>query len=207
MPPRGSAAILPEASASLAYDADCRRCARLAAFLDQVHAAHPGYFCRPVAPFGAADAMLVVVGLAPGMHGANATGRPFTGDHAGIILYSTLHRYGFASQPVASARDDGLGARWLPGHQCSEMPAAGEQAHAVRNAHVQPLSGRPSSLRCPQVAPSSPSDESRMMRQCGRLERRRRRSRSRTAPGTPLRAGSRSSTAITAAATTPIRGG
>ena len=108
MPPRGSAAILPEASASLAYDADCRRCARLAAFLDQVHAAHPGYFCRPVAPFGADDAMLVVVGLAPGMHGANATGRPFTGDHAGIILYSTLHRYGFASQPVASARDDGL---------------------------------------------------------------------------------------------------
>jgi uracil-DNA glycosylase family 4 len=81
---------------------------RLAAFLDAVRAASPGYFCRPVPPFGAADAALVVVGLAPGRHGANASGRPFTGDHAGILLYATLHAYGFASQPVATARDDGL---------------------------------------------------------------------------------------------------
>jgi uracil-DNA glycosylase family 4 len=101
-------AILPESAATLAYDAGCRRCARLASFLDEVRNAHPGYFCRPVPPFGAVDAALVVVGLAPGMHGANATGRPFTGDHAGIILYETLHAYGFASQPVATARDDGL---------------------------------------------------------------------------------------------------
>ena len=59
-------------------------------------------------PFGSADAPLLIVGLAPGMHGANATGRPFTGDHAGILLYETLHAYGFASQPRATARDDGL---------------------------------------------------------------------------------------------------
>ena len=101
-------AILPETPASPIYDADCRRCARLAAFLDAVRAEYPGYFCRPVPPFGARDASLVIVGLAPGMHGANASGRPFTGDHAGIILYETLHAYGFASRPVATGRDDGL---------------------------------------------------------------------------------------------------
>jgi len=101
-------AILPERAAVIAYDAECRRCSRLATFLDDVRAANPGYFCRPVPPFGAAGAALVVVGLAPGMHGANATGRPFTGDHAGIILYETLHAYGYASRPDATARDDGL---------------------------------------------------------------------------------------------------
>jgi uracil-DNA glycosylase family 4 len=90
------------------YDVGCRRCARLVAFLDDVRSANPDYFCRPVPPFGAGDAALVIVGLAPGLHGANASGRPFTGDHAGIILYETLHAYGFASRPVATARDDGL---------------------------------------------------------------------------------------------------
>ncbi|MEO8303327.1 MAG: uracil-DNA glycosylase [Betaproteobacteria bacterium] len=101
-------AILPETAASPAYDEGCRRCARLVAFLDEVRAANPGYYCRPVAPFGARDAALVVVGLAPGMHGANASGRPFTGDHAGILLYETLHAYGYASRPVATARSDGM---------------------------------------------------------------------------------------------------
>ena len=100
--------ILPESSASPVYDIGCRRCPRLAQFLDQVHEANQGYFCRPVPPFGSRDARLVIVGLAPGMHGANATGRPFTGDYAGILLYATLHAYGFASQPVATSRDDGL---------------------------------------------------------------------------------------------------
>jgi uracil-DNA glycosylase family 4 len=108
MPTVKTAAILPELPASAAYDADCRRCVRLVAFLEQVRSAHPGYFCRPVPPFGASDAALVVVGLAPGRHGANASGRPFTGDHAGILLYSTLHAYGFASQPEGAERDDGL---------------------------------------------------------------------------------------------------
>jgi uracil-DNA glycosylase family 4 len=103
-----SPAILPEPAAALAYDPECRRCPRLATFMDDVRAANPGYFCRPVPPFGAPGAALIVVGLAPGMHGANASGRPFTGDHAGIILYETLHAYGHASQPVATARDDGL---------------------------------------------------------------------------------------------------
>lgn len=101
-------AILPEVNASAAYDASCRDCSRLAGFLDDVRAAHPGYWCRPVAPFGPADAPFVIVGLAPGMHGANATGRPFTGDFAGILLYATLHAHGFASQAHASSPDDGL---------------------------------------------------------------------------------------------------
>ena len=101
-------AILPEVDASAAYDASCRDCSRLAEFLDEVRAAHPHYWCRPVAPFGAADAPFVIVGLAPGMHGANATGRPFTGDFAGILLYATLHAYGFASQAEATRPDDGL---------------------------------------------------------------------------------------------------
>ena len=90
------------------YDEACTRCARLSAFLADVQAEHPGYWCRPVPPFGDTSARLVIVGLAPGMHGANASGRPFTGDYAGILLYATLHRYGFATQPMATGRGDGL---------------------------------------------------------------------------------------------------
>ena len=78
------------------FDIDCRACPRLAGFLDEVAEEHPGYHCRPVPPFGAAEPRLLIVGLAPGLHGANRTGRPFTGDYAGILLYQTLHRFGFA---------------------------------------------------------------------------------------------------------------
>jgi uracil-DNA glycosylase family 4 len=90
------------------FDPTCRRCPRLAAFLDAVKAEHPSYYCLPVGPFGDAKARLIIVGLAPGKHGANRTGRPFTGDHAGILLYETLYKYGFASAPVSRAADDGL---------------------------------------------------------------------------------------------------
>jgi len=90
------------------FDPGCRRCGRLADFLNQVKSQHPGYFCRPVPPFGAPDSGLLVVGLAPGMHGANATGRPFTGDHAGILLYQTLFDYGFSNQPESVSREDAL---------------------------------------------------------------------------------------------------
>ena len=86
----------------------CRRCPRLAKFLDAVHLEEPSYFCRPVSPFGDPDARLLIVGLAPGKHGANRTGRPFTGDHAGILLYATLHKFGLASGPISTAADDGL---------------------------------------------------------------------------------------------------
>ncbi len=90
------------------FNPECRACPRLATFLDDTRAQFPTYFCRPVPPFGDPAARLVVVGLAPGMHGANRTGRPFTGDHAGILLYETLHRFGFASAPASVSADDGL---------------------------------------------------------------------------------------------------
>ena len=91
-----------------AFNLDCRLCPRLSRFLDQVGREYPDYHARPVAPFGAKNPDLLIVGLAPGMHGANATGRPFTGDHAGILLYQTLHEFGFSNQPTSSSRTDGL---------------------------------------------------------------------------------------------------
>jgi len=90
------------------FDINCRRCPRLATFLDGVRVKYPDYHGLPVAPFGDDNAQLLIVGLAPGMHGANASGRPFTGDHAGIILYDTLYRYGFASAAESVSADDGL---------------------------------------------------------------------------------------------------
>ena len=90
------------------FDKECRECPRLAAFLDEVSERYPDYYCRPVPPFGAPDARFLIVGLAPGMHGANRTGRSFTGDHAGILLYRMLHKYGFGSRDHSEAVGDGL---------------------------------------------------------------------------------------------------
>ncbi|MFB3100443.1 MAG: uracil-DNA glycosylase [Gammaproteobacteria bacterium] len=90
------------------FDLNCRQCPRLATFLDDVKEIHPDYHARPVAPFGVDDPKLLIVGLAPGMHGANATGRPFTGDHAGILLYKALYQFGFSNQESATRADDGL---------------------------------------------------------------------------------------------------
>ncbi len=86
----------------------CTDCKRLSDFLAEVRSKHPDYHARPVLPFGDTTARLLVVGLAPGMHGANRSGRPFTGDYAGILLYETLHRFGFANRPESVAADDGL---------------------------------------------------------------------------------------------------
>ncbi len=91
-----------------AFDAGCEACPRLATHLASVRNSHPGYHARPVPMFGDPRAALLVVGLAPGMHGANRTGRPFTGDHAGILLYATLHAHGFASHPGSADPADGL---------------------------------------------------------------------------------------------------
>jgi uracil-DNA glycosylase family 4 len=90
------------------YDAECRRCGRLAEFLAAVKEEHPNYFCKPVPAFGDPAAAILIVGLAPGKHGANRSGRPFTGDYAGVLLYETLHALGLASAPVSRAADDGL---------------------------------------------------------------------------------------------------
>ena len=90
------------------FDASCRQCTRLAEFLDEVKQQHPHYYCKPVPPFGATDAKLLIVGLAPGMHGANATGRPFTGDHAGILLYETLYECGLSTAAESISTKDKL---------------------------------------------------------------------------------------------------
>jgi uracil-DNA glycosylase family 4 len=84
------------------------RCPRLAAFLADIRVRHPTYWSRPVPAFGAPAPRILLVGLAPGLHGANRTGRPFTGDFAGILLYETLHELGLASHPQSLARNDGL---------------------------------------------------------------------------------------------------
>ena len=93
------------------FDPACHRCPRLARFLDEGRARNPGYHCAPVAPLGDERPKLLIVGLAPGFHGANATGRPFTGDYAGVLLYETLHAFGWASAPSSVSRDDGLELR------------------------------------------------------------------------------------------------
>jgi uracil-DNA glycosylase family 4 len=90
------------------FSTDCHRCKRLHAFLQESRQKYPDYYCKPVPSFGPPDAHLLIVGLAPGLHGANATGRPFTGDYAGVLLYETLFRHGFASRSESLARDDGL---------------------------------------------------------------------------------------------------
>jgi len=90
------------------FDRECRQCPRLAQFLDNVREKQPDYYCRPVPPFGDPDARFLIVGLAPGMHGANRTGRPFTGDHAGILLYQMLYEFGFSSAAQSTAADDPL---------------------------------------------------------------------------------------------------
>lgn len=101
-PAAGSSPTPPEAPR------DCRLCPRLAAYRDEVAAAHPDWFNGAVASFGDEAAELLVVGLAPGVTGANRTGRPFTGDYAGDLLYATLSKFGWANGAFDARPDDGL---------------------------------------------------------------------------------------------------
>ena len=87
---------------------DCALCPRLAAFRQANRNANPDWFNAPVPSFGAAESRLLVVGMAPGLRGANRTGRPFTGDHAGLLLYHTLLRVGLAEGSYGAEADDGL---------------------------------------------------------------------------------------------------
>jgi uracil-DNA glycosylase family 4 len=87
---------------------DCPLCPRLAAFRNEQRALHPDWFNAPVPSFGDPDAWLAIVGLAPGLQGANRTGRPFTGDFAGLLLYKTLADYGLAVGDYAARPDDGM---------------------------------------------------------------------------------------------------
>ncbi len=102
---------LPEAASENATGEpgrDCRLCPRLAEFRTAQRAAFPDWHNAPVPAFGAKDGRLLIVGLAPGLRGANRTGRPFTGDYAGDLLYATLAKFGWCRGAYAQRRDDGL---------------------------------------------------------------------------------------------------
>ena len=96
------------AAAVEAPPSDCPLCPRLVAYRRVNQAANPGWFNAPVPSWGPLDARFLVVGMAPGVKGANRTGRPFTGDHAGILLYETLIRFGFAHGRYGAEPDDGV---------------------------------------------------------------------------------------------------
>jgi len=87
---------------------DCPLCPRLVALRHECRAEHPAWWNAPVPAFGDPKAWLAIIGLAPGKHGANRTGRPFTGDYAGDLLYATLAKFGLSEGDYAGARDDGL---------------------------------------------------------------------------------------------------
>lgn len=100
---------------------DCPLCPRLVAFREELRIEHPDWWNAPVPAFGDPEAWLGIVGLAPGKHGANRTGRPFTGDYAGVLLYETLLKYGLAEGVYRERPDDGLrlkGAAILNGVKC-----------------------------------------------------------------------------------------
>ena len=100
--------ILLPASYAPEAPRDCARCDRLAAFRSANNSAYPAWFNGAVPSFGSSDAKLLIVGLAPGLKGANRTGRPFTGDYAGDLLYSTLSAFGFSTGTYDARPDDGL---------------------------------------------------------------------------------------------------
>ncbi|MFQ5773320.1 MAG: uracil-DNA glycosylase [Kiloniellaceae bacterium] len=101
-------AVAPAAAPGAGPRPDCALCPRLAAFRGENRTRHPEFHNAPVASFGGRDARLLIVGLAPGLKGANRTGRPFTGDYAGDLLYPTLLRFGFARGIYGRRPDDGL---------------------------------------------------------------------------------------------------
>jgi uracil-DNA glycosylase len=106
-PPRGGR-VTAAAGLRAEPDRNCPLCPRLADFRGSARAREPDWFNAPVPSFGDPAAALLIVGLAPGLQGANRTGRPFTGDYAGDLLYATLIEYGFASGTYQARPDDGL---------------------------------------------------------------------------------------------------
>jgi uracil-DNA glycosylase family 4 len=127
---------------------DCPLCPRLVAFRESARLAEPAWHNAPVPSFGTRDARLLVVGLAPGLRGANRTGRPFTGDYAGDLLYETLGTYGFARGIFRARPDDGLelvdclltnAVRCVP----PENKPVGQEIAACRPFLTATLSGLP----------------------------------------------------------------
>jgi len=139
---------------SSAPPADCQLCPRLAAFRGANRRSFPDWHNAPVASFGDPAARLLIVGLAPGLRGANRTGRPFTGDHAGEILYATLRHFGFARGHYRATPDDGLeliDCRITNAVRC--VPPANRplpiEVHACRRFLLGELGARPPAVILP----------------------------------------------------------
>jgi uracil-DNA glycosylase family 4 len=127
---------------------DCPRCPRLVAYRTELRAREPSWHNAPVDSFGPADARLLVVGLAPGAQGANRTGRPFTGDYAGDLLYATLTDYGFARGEYRARPDDGLtliDARITNAVRCvpPENKPTGDEIRTCRDYLAAEIAGMP----------------------------------------------------------------
>ncbi|MFS0735724.1 uracil-DNA glycosylase [Sphingomonas sp. 1P06PA] len=127
---------------------DCPLCPRLAAFREEQRLAHPDWFNAPVPVFGDPQAWLAIVGLAPGMQGANRTGRPFTGDFAGVLLYETLLKHGLATGQYLARPDDGLaltGAVIINAVRClpPQNKPTPEEIRTCRQFLVPPLEALP----------------------------------------------------------------
>lgn len=90
------------------FNSKCKACPRLVDHLQKIKSKYSGYYCSPVPSFGDSNGQLLIVGLAPGLHGANATGRPFTGDASGLVLYQMLYDFNFSNQPQSVSVDDAL---------------------------------------------------------------------------------------------------
>lgn len=143
--------------------ADCRLCPRLADFLALWREKEPGWHNAPVRSFGPQDASLLIVGLAPGLRGANRTGRPFTGDYAGDLLYATLTKFGFAEGQYDARPDDSLrlteaaitnAVRCVP----PENKPTGEEIHTCRqflNATIDHYSNADAILALGRIAHDS----------------------------------------------------
>ena len=142
---------------------DCPRCPRLVAFRQDVaRKANPTGSTRRSPRSAPIDARLLIVGLAPGLRGANRTGRPFTGDYAGDLLYATLKEFGFAQGSYEARPDDGLDLDRLPHHQRGALRAAGKQAHAAGDRDLPRFPRRDYQRNDHALAPSSRSAAWRM---------------------------------------------
>jgi len=126
---------------------NCLLCPRLASFREENRAAYPDWFNAPVPSFGSSDARLLIVGLAPGLKGANRTGRPFTGDYAGLLLYKMLLKYSFAIGTYEERADDGLMLQdCMSTNAVRCVPPANKPESREINICRQFLSGRISAL-------------------------------------------------------------